>query len=64
LCWIFYEKQKDVELDQLRKTSGISSVTRIESTLQVQGLIERRMQGFGKQREETNALGTATRRLE
>jgi len=51
-------------LDLLHKTSGISSVTRIESTPQVQGLIEQRMQGFGKQQEETSALGIATRRLE
>lgn len=64
LCWIFHDTQKDVELDQLHKMSGISSVTRIESTLQVQGLTEQRMQGFGKLQEETSALGIPTRRLE
>jgi len=59
-----HDEQKNVRLDRHHKTSGISSVTRTESTQQGQGLIEQQMQDFGKLQEETSALGILTRKLE
>lgn len=54
--------QRDVGLDQLRRTSGTFSVTRTGSIQRGQGRIGQPMQGFGKQREGTSALGTPTGR--
>lgn len=55
--------QRDARLEPHHRTNGTSSVTRIESIQQGQEQIEQQMQGFGRQQEETNALGTHSKRL-